>query len=603
MPLAVPSTPSVPKGTSTASLPKPTYTAQVGPGGTLSRSAQRDGSGTSLGGGGFSTGQASAYSSPGGSWQNQIGTPLSAGTMAVPRPSSTGYRDPYMSLLTEQLNLYGNQQTLNQASLQNQMSRVNGMADLNIGHLNTMHGFDLADLDNRYTRDIDLPRLQAQLDLGFAGQDYAINGLYHGTMRDILNRQQAQNVTYNNQQRGFADDRYNAEGRYLGEQQTFAETARRNDVLYNNAMRAAAEGDYNSAAIYLGQMRQFTQQAYADAATWNNQQRDFADKGIDLAFRQSALEDRAANRRLNDESAAKGSALSSGYRDTRLELMEQLGLKNAGSQLSYDTEIGRLDYADTQAQRQRDENLAGIDRGERDNKIALERAIAGLDNADRDSQLNLDRALSDIGYRRTSSTTDWEATIAGLDNQAVNNRLDYDRGIAGNDRATALNQLDWDRAQANNRMTNSYLDSQANSLGIDRERLEATLSHSIELLNLDRNATLEELALMGQSNDAATRAQASAITQQLLQYSATSGGSSTGATSSNRIGGSGFVPSAQASRNVRYAEPAAPTYFGGAMSNPDYPWATNYDPFRSGVEDTLMYDAARNYASGNLFGN
>jgi hypothetical protein len=295
---------------------------------------------------------------------------------------------------------------------QNQMGIANATRDLGVRQLGEQAGFDRGLLANARFRDVDLERSQ----------------LAAGQGRDI--------------------------GQYTAD-------------LANLAAQLGFSGqEFGINGIANGRNRELVHRGYANSALYNNQGRDFADRDVQLGFQANGLQNRQANRQLRSETVTRGGGLSAGFRDSRQELMQQLGIGNAQQQLGYDSTIAGLDNADRQAQAERDGSLVGLDR---------------LDST---NQLGWDKAQSDNRYNVGNVERDFAAK-----QQAAKDR-------------------------------SRYLDSLAKDYGIKASEIEASLKRGIERLGLDSASTIAQIAAGLESSNAQHRAAALNLQQQALSYAA-----------------------------------------------------------------------------------
>ena len=199
-----------------------------------------------------------------------------------------------------------------------------------------------------------------------------------------------------------------------------------------------------------------------------NDQHRFALENRGLSDRRSQLTYDSANRQAWSDATARGAVTSAGFRDTREELLDQLGLSKAGSDLSY-----------------------------------------------REKE-------SDIGTRRLANDLDYRSTVSDIGTRRQTAGLSKDRGeqalvqewldrIVENDRSNATISRGWSDANR----TEASLSSLAHDFGLRASDLKDRLRRGTAAANMDYAQTVDAINSALASNDETQRAAAMAIAQSL----------------------------------------------------------------------------------------
>lgn len=317
--------------------------------------------------------------------------------------------DPLTALLRSQLS----DNTMQGTDASRRLTQDTGLANALYGnqadYLNDQYGFDVGYMNNDYYRQVTLGKLGNDQDLAWRLANNAL------TLGDAARLDKLAGRQYN-----------------LNMDTADAGLARTNQ---------GATNDYNRLVKGLG----------------------LASDVYDLGRDKNKSAFGASSRRAISDATRTGSSLSSGYRDVRHELADQLNQSDRGTELQFKGERNAFD--------------------------------AGIDTMNLNRQTGVDKYNTDTGQ-------------AGIN---------LDRSLGEQQQTRDRAKLDADKARADHDLQDKMLGSVAKDFGIKADDLKSTLSNGIDRLGIDLQQTLSGLAADFASDSAQRRANANAIMAQLIQ--------------------------------------------------------------------------------------
>lgn len=426
--------------------------------------------------------------------------------------------DPVLALLRAQLGQFGTQNQLAQQQATAAQQQAQAIANWNRQQIQGQYGSDSALLGNERNRNVDLA---SQL----ANQLFGIQQEHYGATYDDLQRQLDQAAGTRDQylQNSWALEDLNKRNRTLTDKEIKDLYGVDVDeyhaaVDYINKQRGFTGQEYDQGVQYSDALKDFYQRQYGEGTQYSNELRGYIGQQYNLAQDTSKEQDEQSRRKAKSEATTRGAMSSTGYGNTRQDLVDQLQLAFRGNALQRDQNLGGVNERDRGLALARDKGLTDVQ--QRNVELALNRdkTYASLSAQEKQafSEVQRDRINANAGHDKAKLDYDQQQQGLKYGQQQATSQYDNFYGDVGYQFGELGRQQDAEDAAYNNQQ--QVFASMAKDYGIKQADLQRVMQQGISRIGMDFNSTMQQISQDYASGDASRRAQAAALQSQILQY-------------------------------------------------------------------------------------